>query len=262
MFFLLRITYYIILKFFKRKDDRTVVIYYHGIKEYEIPNFIKQIEYLEKYCNVISITELFNQKKYSKKISVAITFDDGYLSVKEIAIPLLMKYNFKAAFFIPVGNIGNHPKWEFDKGWNDQKELVMTGIELKELEKDGYEIYSHTMSHPHLQNLNEKDIMNELQGSKQKLKKILNHEIIAISYPYGSYDKNVYETVKKVGYALGFTNEPEIIDSFTDKLLIGRTSVSPSDSIFIFKMKINGAFQIKRCLKIFKNKLTGVRHNF
>jgi hypothetical protein len=67
------------------------------------------------------------------------------------------------------------------------------------------------------------------------------------------HDARVCNVVQRCGYKLGFTIQPRIVDGKTNNLNIGRFSVSPRDSLFKFKLKVSGAYQAVRFLRVLKN---------
>lgn len=89
--------------------DRNIILMYHGVCKEPNPfnkrhtyltDFERQIKYLSKCANVISIEDFFVKRFDSKRINVAITFDDGYLNNLNFALPVLDKYGVKASFYI------------------------------------------------------------------------------------------------------------------------------------------------------------------
>lgn len=103
-----------ILKFINRKKIR--VLMYHGVDDWQtdfisddpasvisVKNFEKQIKYLSKSYNVISIRDLITYMKKKTPFqsnSVVITFDDGLKNNFDNAFPILQKYNAKATIFL------------------------------------------------------------------------------------------------------------------------------------------------------------------
>ncbi|MFQ5770933.1 MAG: polysaccharide deacetylase family protein, partial [bacterium] len=76
--------------------------------------FEKQIKYL--YLNgftTISISEYIKNKSFDDK-KVIITFDDGYVSVFEHALPILSKYKFTATIFVISKYVGDWNKWDYN----------------------------------------------------------------------------------------------------------------------------------------------------
>lgn len=234
------------------KQPRRVIIYYHSVKKHQVDKFEKQMAYLADKCFVTKPSEIMNEPPDGSKIVVAITFDDAFTSVMDNSVPILRKYGFSAGIFVPTRYLGRAPGWSLDKNCPEVDEIVMNEQQVAELDRVGFEIFSHTVSHPVLTNINDGMLEAELVNSKKTLERIIGHHVRGISYPHGAYNARVCEAARKAGYKLGFTIEPGLIDSFTDDLRIGRTLVSPDDNLTKFKLKVNGAYQATRCLKAIK----------
>jgi len=133
------------VRFFTKlhKPDREgkMILMYHGIdkvgsKKYNlrfvgVNDFEKQIVYLKKYFNVISIEEYFEKKFVKGRINIALTFDDGYANNYNYALPILEKYKVPATFFITALN-----RSDYNILWSDFVDIAATltdeGIKIKE----------------------------------------------------------------------------------------------------------------------------------
>jgi peptidoglycan/xylan/chitin deacetylase (PgdA/CDA1 family) len=73
-----------------------------GVIDVTPEEFERQVVCMKKHFNVVGVDELcdFARGKPLPKNPVALTFDDGYLSNHEIALPILRKHDCKAIFFI------------------------------------------------------------------------------------------------------------------------------------------------------------------
>ena len=89
---------------------------------------------------------------------VIINFDDSYKSQYIHAKPILDKYGFKATFFAVCDWIGAS-----DTGENTK----MTWQDIAELQKEGFDIESHTMTHPYLNELSGSELNFEIGQSRQ-----------------------------------------------------------------------------------------------
>lgn len=240
----------------RKKKARRALIYYHNVREQDTARFEKQMAHLAKNCHVVKASEI-NRVKTSAKQVVAITFDDGFVSVVKNAIPVLRKYGLTAAIAVPAGNLGQQPRWLLEDGGQRESELVVNEEQLLELDRAGFEVVSHTMSHLVLTKAEDDKLKFELVNSKQALEELVGHEVIGISYPHGAYDKRVCRAAEDAMYRLGFTIEPLMMDETTDNMRIGRFSVSPRDGLFKFGLKISGAYQVTSYLRALKAKLFG-----
>ena len=108
--------------------------------------------------------------------AVTFMFDDGYKSTKSAAKPILDKYRFvgsAAAISSVVGTSGN-----------------MTAQDLRDLQTAGWDIASHSVTHPSMIGLSTTAARNELQKSKSTLAG-LGLTIDSFVWPYGDYNQSV-----------------------------------------------------------------------
>lgn len=156
--------------------------------------------YLENY-QVINLDGLYkflkngngNQLKQVHSKFILITFDDGWKDNYEYAFPILKSFGFTATFFVITGKIGS---WEF-MSWN----------ELAEMQEQGMHIESHTHSHHPLELLPDSKIQWELAHSRAILEGRLNKNVKFVSFPHGSYNKNVLNAAaSNCYYACGTSN--------------------------------------------------------
>lgn len=170
------------------KGKGIVVLMYHGVdnknNEFTIlkDDFEEQMKYLANHnYETIFVEDIYKDHKGKK--TIALTFDDGYENFYDNVFPLLKKYNLKANLYIITSAIG--------------KDKYLTESEIKEMSDSSLvSIGSHTENHVPLTYFGEKDIINELQFSKQKLEKITGNEIKIISYPNGNYDDYIIALTK------------------------------------------------------------------
>jgi len=205
-------------------------------------NFRKHIAYLSKSYTVVEPSNIKEAPANGANHVVAITFDDAFQSIMKNAVPVLKELSLPAGLCVPVGSLGQSPLWHIPADCPDQNETVMTEEQVRQLDRDGFEIFSHTVRHKRLTELEDADLRAELVTSKTTLERILNHEILGLSYPHGACDARVCEAAQRAGYKLGFTIEPQIVDVNTNCLQIPRFKVSARDSVLKFRLKISGAY--------------------
>lgn len=236
----------------KYRGNYKVIVYYHGISSRNVDRFRKQINYLEKECKIVKLSEILNEIHSKDKKVIAITFDDAFENLIDNALPILQEKKIPAAIFVPVGNMSALPKWNMSPRCLDSKEKVMSPDHLLRLDRAGYEICSHTMTHPKLAEVNHTILRKEVFDSKKELERILGHAINSISYPHGSYNDLVISEAKKAGYEFGYTIEPEILFTNNDRLSLPRVPVSLQDNMFILNIKLRGGYGFMRKIKKMK----------
>jgi len=172
--------------------------------------FQKQMAYLKgNGYTTITFRDLDHISQIPKPIIV--TFDDGYKDNYTYAYPILKKYNMKATIFIIVNSLGKTRSLNID--------------EIREM-KGTIDFQSHTMTHAHLGKLRKSRVEYEVAESKRQLEKLTGENIFVIAYPYGSYNSQTIETVKKY-YKYGLTvrsgffiDEPGFDDYQIDRVAV------------------------------------------
>jgi GT2 family glycosyltransferase/peptidoglycan/xylan/chitin deacetylase (PgdA/CDA1 family) len=248
-------TYFIISSVVRRKPV-VLTIYYHSVPDSQLAQFEKQIEFLAGHCRVVAPSQIKSTPAETNRTVIAITFDDGFISVFRNALPVLKKHGLPSAIFVPSGYISKKSGWQM-YGEGDE-ENVMTGEQIKAASLMDCEILSHTVTHSMLTSLSSETLREEFVRSRQDLERILGRDINIVCYPYGAYNSRVCDAAKDAGYRLGFTTEPNIINEKMDDYEIGRFAVSAGDGLLKFKLKVSGAYVVSNYLRFAKRKLLSV----
>ena len=138
--------------------------------------------------------------------TVALTFDDAYRSVYELAHPILQRRGFPGTVFAVSAFAGREGpmSWPGIDHWlagPHEPELVpMSWEQLGRLADTGWEIGSHTRTHPPLTQLDDEAVAEELIGSRHDCEQRLERRCEALAYPYGDHDSRVVEAAREAGY--------------------------------------------------------------
>ncbi len=193
------------------KISQIPIITYHKIcrqKEFGINvidpiQFKKQMRFLHaNNYRPITFKNVLTNNIPSKPI--IITFDDGYQSVFQYALPILREFNFQAVVFVISNYIGKDNTWDAKLSSKRFKHLNENEIALLTLA--GIEIGSHGESHRALPFLNDDFIRKELEKSRNILHEITNQNIISLAYPFGMQNKRIQNIAKLSGYKFGCIN--------------------------------------------------------
>jgi peptidoglycan/xylan/chitin deacetylase (PgdA/CDA1 family) len=137
---------------------------------------------------------------------LAVTFDDAYSSVRELAHPILDRLGLPATVFAPTAGIdaGGPLSWPGIDRWlggEHEHELTpMSWAQLRELADAGWQIGSHTVTHPHLTQLDDGALEEELGRSKAVCEERLQAPCGSLAYPYGDVDARVVAASARAGY--------------------------------------------------------------
>lgn len=136
----------------------------------------------------------------------AITFDDAFRSVFTLALPILERHQAIATLFVPTDPVdaGGPLAWAGVDHWLQTRfraELEpMSWSEIGELMERGWEIGSHTCTHPRLTECDDATLATELGRSRAVCEERLSIPCSSIAYPYGDHDDRVAAAVQDAGY--------------------------------------------------------------
>jgi peptidoglycan/xylan/chitin deacetylase (PgdA/CDA1 family) len=141
--------------------------------------------------------------------AVALTFDDGFRSVLEHGLPVLSRHGFVGTLFVVTAYPGGGGQLDWPRvnrwiGGPHEHELApISWKDLRALAAAGWEIGSHTVSHPHLTGLDDRGLADELAGSRSACEQRLGIRCTSIAYPYGEVDRRVAVAARRAGYLAG-----------------------------------------------------------
>jgi peptidoglycan/xylan/chitin deacetylase (PgdA/CDA1 family) len=170
---------------------------------------------------------------------VVITFDDGFKSCIENAVPHLKRFGFTATFFIVAGLVGGRSRWLREPLPTD---LPLAGWEeLRGLIEHGFECGAHSLSHPHLPLLSGQACRAELTESKRVLEDGLAREVPHLAYPYGEYTAEVRAMAQEVGYQTACAVRGGLSGPGDDRFALRRIAVGGGDSLLDFAWRLRTA---------------------
>jgi peptidoglycan/xylan/chitin deacetylase (PgdA/CDA1 family) len=143
--------------------------------------------------------------------TLAVTFDDGYRSVYRHGFPVLRKLGVTATVYVCPDLVGRplglaSADW---RGGPHEAELeAMDWDEISELAEAGWEIGSHTSSHPMLTSLDDAQLARELRESRDAIEAHLGQPCRTLAYPYGDVDRRVAAAARDAGYEAAGTLYP------------------------------------------------------
>ncbi len=113
----------------------------------------------------------------------------------------------------------------------------MAAEDLRAWLRAGFEIGSHTRSHPHLDEIDAARAEEEIAGSRADLERITGPRIEHFCYPYGCYNDRVVEAVAAAGYRSAVTTERGRVTSEDNSFRLPRISINGNRSLLRFVLK-------------------------
>lgn len=124
---------------------------------------------------------------------IVITFDDGYVPQATFAPAVLSRYGWPGV----LNEITRHR---------------LANWRLRHLIALGWEIDSHSVTHPDLTTLNTRRVHYEVGASRRFLQHTFLIRADSFCYPSGKYDKSVIKAVRAAGYTIALTEHPGLAD--------------------------------------------------
>jgi peptidoglycan/xylan/chitin deacetylase (PgdA/CDA1 family) len=223
------------------------VLMYHSISEHignekhnkwrvKPKDFEKQMKWFyDNKWSSYTISELVKLENISLK-SFVITFDDGCEDNYINAFPILQKYNFKATIYLVPNQKTNH--WEKEN--TSSLSNLLSNEQILQMQNSGLiEFGSHTMSHVNLSKVADVQLLDELIKSKKEVENITQNECEAFAYPYGKFDDNIVNSVKKAGYKNATVVKRGLFEKDDDFFTIKRVGILGTESFIDFLLKIS-----------------------
>jgi peptidoglycan/xylan/chitin deacetylase (PgdA/CDA1 family) len=173
--------------------------------------------------------------------TLALTFDDGFDSVRRYAAPLLAAMGVPATVFVPTDWPGGSMRWPGIEQWagtpHEPELQAMTWEDLRALSGAGWEIGAHTCSHPRLTQIGEDAAVRELTASRAALERELGRRCRSVAYPYGDADARVRATAARAGYEAAAGLGPAIAAG--DRYEWPRVGIWHDDPLWRVRLKVS-----------------------
>ena len=163
------------------------------------------------------------------KSPVAITFDDGYADTYQ-AVEQLAGQNLPSTVYVTTGRLGAR---------GSLSDSAIAELALVE----HVQIGAHTVHHPHLDELTERQLREEVRGSKAVLEDLTRIRVTSFAYPHGSYDRRAREAVVLAGYESAAAVKNAMSHRKDDPYAIARWTVTAGTTA----CRIRGVLEGRAC---------------
>jgi peptidoglycan/xylan/chitin deacetylase (PgdA/CDA1 family) len=145
---------------------------------------------------------------------VVLSFDDGYLGDYTHARPILRRLGWPGVLNLLLANV---------------RPGDLTARQVRGLIRAGWEIDSHTLTHPDLTTVGAVQLRHELAGSQAEIRRRFGQPAHVFCYPAGRYDARVVAAVRAAGY-WGALTEDEGYGSASEPYTLKRVRVQYGES--------------------------------
>ncbi|MBI3948550.1 MAG: polysaccharide deacetylase family protein [Armatimonadetes bacterium] len=151
--------------------------------------------------HVVSLDDIVHWLEGKRRLPsrpVAITFDDGYEDAYRLAAPVLERYRYPATFFLIADRLGGWNDWDTPAGTEGYR--LIGRDEALDLARRGFTLGSHSRTHRELPGLSQKQLRDEVTGSRRSLAQQLGMPVRFFAYPFNITDRRCQNAVRRAGY--------------------------------------------------------------
>lgn len=224
--------------------NRRVILIYHAVgsgpQSLSVDHFSQQLEWLHTHARVESLDSLLENTD-SNGLHVALTFDDGYQSVAEVAAPLMAEYGFSGTVYLTSGEISEQePQPARPEVGHLPGEYFLTWDGVRKLKRIGWTIGSHGVDHLDLTTLPESEILYQLAESRRTLAAQVEADCRHFCYTWGRHNKRVQSLVARAGYATAVAAHHQALKSNCSATALPRLCVRENYTLQDFANMLQG----------------------
>ena len=138
--------------------------------------------------------------------AAALTFDDGFVSLHEHALPVLAREQLPATVFLVAQTLsaaGQPVDWVDTAGTEPLRTLTLD--QVLEMQDAGVDFQSHSWAHRDLTQLSADECVRDLRDSRELLSELLGRPVTLLAYPRGRHNAAVRRAAAQAGYTHAFT---------------------------------------------------------
>jgi peptidoglycan/xylan/chitin deacetylase (PgdA/CDA1 family) len=156
---------------------------------------------------------------------VVVSFDDGFGSWKRVAFPVLSRHGWRGTMNLALSHLNG---------------IDVKRVWMRKLLAAGWELDSHSLTHPDLTTLGATALRREVAGSRRRIRRIFGVPVHFFCYPAGRYNDRVIAAVRAAGY-FGATTTVYGLARPSSPYTLRRIRVNGSDSAADVLSHVRGA---------------------
>ncbi len=209
---------------------RVRVIAFHDVPDAEwFRSFVGE---LSRTTHLITPEEFRRGLFEAAPLNVLITFDDGYASWTEVALPVLEEHGVYALFFVSSALLDSAHDAEATEAFMRERLRIRPRASLswdgvRALKESGHTIGAHGRTHADLTTLAAHALEDELERDKAAIEREIGSPVTHFAYPFGTkrhVNDAVRSAVEKAGYTFAYTARSGFVPR-GERLLIPRTLI-------------------------------------
>jgi len=185
--------------------------------------------------SLINFHENENIKEPLPQKAVLLTFDDGYRSLVDEVLPVLLRKNLRACLFLTSQYIQQREE--------DPSSPYLSIADLKKWCDAGMEVALHSHKHPNYRDLSETDVIEDLKKEEELLQSWGVPYLKVLAYPFGARPKppdQLHKALNKYGIRAAFRigNRLTPRERLENRYEIKRIDIQGTDRFSDFQKKV------------------------
>jgi len=206
-------------------ENGAVVLMYHRFGEADYPSTNIQVAQLDAHIKTLQeggftvlplpdIIAAFEQGTVLPDRTIAITIDDAFRSIYEIAWPKFRDAGFPFTVFVATDLV--------DRGHGN----YMTWDQIRELHQAGVTIGNHSVTHPHLPDRDMAVVRREIEQAQSRLTEELGVAPTLFAYPFGEASREIADLVAELGFVAGLGQHSAVAFAEHDRYYLPRFALN------------------------------------
>jgi peptidoglycan/xylan/chitin deacetylase (PgdA/CDA1 family) len=214
--------------------------------------FARICRMLRRGFRVVPLAEAFRIVRLNLPMpprTVAVTFDDSYRD-NLFAARVLADHGLPACFFVTTGYVGTDRVFAWDRGLPPMPNL--TWDDVRAMTRLGFEIGSHTVTHPDLGAAPDDVARREIVESKKALENELGRPVRWFAYPFGGvhhFRPELLPVLQEAGYEGGVSAYGGFVYPGVDARMLPREAAPQFAGVLNLELHLAGSLDWVYALK-------------
>jgi len=211
-------------------QDRSaaVIFAYHRVGEDRFPNMNIRTEQFSAHIrelkdstyNVMSLPDIVDALRSGATLperTVALTFDGGYTSTLQNAVPEMLDAGIPFTLFVSTDYLSRDSSEYIS--WSNLKKLTKNKLVT---------IGLHPASYTHLAGAPAEDLRRHINNARSQMRERLGIEPVLFAYPFGEYSTIFRDAVSDSGFTAAFGQQSGVAYAQQDRLAMPRFPMTES----------------------------------
>jgi peptidoglycan/xylan/chitin deacetylase (PgdA/CDA1 family) len=219
------------------------VFLYHDVSDADAPQhsplystqvdkFKSQVDFIARHFKLVSLEEVVANGSAQKQRLASITFDDGFLSVKDEALRYLAARGVPFTVFVNSMAVKQNRLFygadvpSINRSYDAK--VFLDEDDVKHLAAKGVAIGNHSATHKVLAECDEATLKEEVQDNKEYIEKLTGTAVKHLALPFGKrehYNEHVLNFCYAVGHDYVYSTNPTSFAAARGQRLIPRVSL-------------------------------------